>query len=64
MPASSSSLARSVGGYSPVRLLWLMVREVEKPKGAGLNRVPSDLAHLGDIGLSSLFVADCASPIT
>ena len=32
MPASSSSLARSVGVYSPVRLLWLMVREVEKPK--------------------------------
>ena len=31
-PISSTSVARSVGVYSPVRLLWLMVRDVEKPK--------------------------------
>ncbi len=32
MPVSSSSWARSVGMYSPAKVLWLIVREVEKPK--------------------------------
>jgi hypothetical protein len=36
IPASSSSLARSVGVYSPVSDLWLIVREVEKPKAPAL----------------------------
>ena len=31
MPVSSSSCARSVGVGSPFRLLWLRLREVEKP---------------------------------
>ena len=32
MPVNSSSCARSVGVGSPARVLWLMVRLVEKPK--------------------------------
>jgi hypothetical protein len=32
MPVSSSSCARKVGVKSPFRVLWLMVRLVEKPK--------------------------------
>ena len=43
MPASSSSLARSVGVYSPVKLLWLIVREVEKPKAPAVTASPAIL---------------------
>src|SRR5262245_58312787 len=59
MPASSSSLARSVGVYSPVRLLWLMVREVEKLKAPALI-ASCAILRICDIGWRRLVVADGA----